>query len=472
MDLHDYIDVLRRRWRIIAGCILLGAVAALAVTALMPRTYTAKAQLFVATSDGNSASAYEGSLFTQQRVKSYTRIATSPAVLGRVIDKLNLNETPDQLAGKISARVPLDTTLVDIQVQGSSAARAQAIADEAAAQLSTYIEEIEKTSPTSPALVKADVVGGSEQPTSPTSPRPELNLAIGLFLGTVLGIGCAALRNSLDTSLRSAEDIDTHLGLATMGAIPDANHRGRRDAGPGAGTTQRTEAFSQLRIHLRFAAGGRMPKSVLVAGALPGEGRSETAIGLATSVAHTGRRVVLVEADLRRPRPARDRGPGATAGLTDVLAGRIALGDALQTWGDDRIRMLPSGPLTPDPGALLASQDMGKVLRALEAEADLVIVDSPPILSFADAAVLAAETEGVLLVVRPGKTSRDQARRALARLKGVDAHVLGAVLVGTTSGGFTDWHPPREAAEQQEPVASEPRPLAAHALGRDPARQE
>jgi non-specific protein-tyrosine kinase len=191
MDLHDYLDALRRRWRFVMACVLLGLAGAVAVTALMPRTYTATAQLFIATSDENSGDAYQGGLFTQQRVKSYTRIVTSPAVLDGVITQLGLHTTPGLLAEKISAQAPLDTTLVDIRVKDGSADRAQAIADATAGQFTKYLAAIEASSVGAPPLIKASVVGGSQPPSSPTSPRPGLNVAIGLVAGIAVGATAA-----------------------------------------------------------------------------------------------------------------------------------------------------------------------------------------------------------------------------------------------------------------------------------------
>lgn len=306
MDLHDYIDVLSRRWRFVTVCVLLGLAGALTVTALTPRTYTATAQLFVATSDADSDGAYQGGLFTQQRVKSYTRIVSSPTVLNGVISELGLHTTARQLAENISAQAPLDTTLVDIRVEDPSATRAQAIADETAVQFTKYIAAVEGSSADAPPLVKASVVGGSEPPSTPTSPRPELNVAIGLLTGIVVGFGGAVLRNSFDSAIRSAGDISAHLRLTTLGAVPPPDRR-RPAPGHRVGTTRRTEALNQLRIRLRFRTGSSVPNSVLVTSALPEEGRTRTAIDLATSVARTGQRVVLLEADLRRPHFAGDR---------------------------------------------------------------------------------------------------------------------------------------------------------------------
>ncbi|MEV6481524.1 Wzz/FepE/Etk N-terminal domain-containing protein [Streptomyces sp. NPDC051576] len=447
MDLRDYISTLRRRWRFIVVCVLLGLAGAVGVTALMPRTYTANAQLFIATSDKDSAVAYQGGLFAQQRVKSYTRIVTSTTVLGGVISDLGLHTSPARLAQKITAQAPLDTTLIDIKVNDPSAARAQAIADQTAVQFTRYIATIEDSSAGSPPLVKASVVGGSEPPTTPTSPRPALNLALGLLAGIVVGVGGAVLRQSLDTTLRSATDIDTHLGLRTVGAVPPPEH-GRPGAGRRGGAARRTEAVSRLRTRLRFGDGDRMPNSVLIAGALPKEGRTRTAIDLATSVARTGRRVVLVEADLRRPRLAKDLGLRGTPGLTGVLVDGTPLHDALEDWEDGGISVLPSGPPAEDPSTLLSSPDTARLIRTLEARADLVVVDSPPLLPFADGAALASVTEGVLFVVRAGKTRRDAAVRALDDLSAVHVRVLGAVLTGTRAEEPPGRQPPGHPQHQ------------------------
>ncbi|WP_338784563.1 polysaccharide biosynthesis tyrosine autokinase [Streptomyces sp. DG1A-41] len=449
MDLREYVEVLRRRWRFVVVCVLLGLAAAVAVTALMPRTYTAKAQLFIATTDNDSANAYAGGLFTQQRVKSYTQIANSPAVLGGVIGRLDLNMTPEQLAKKISAQAPLDTTLVDIKVQDRSATRAQAIADETAAQFTRYIDSIEKASADEPALVKASVLGTPDPPTAPASPRPALNVAIGLFGGIIVGVTGAVLRNSLDTTVRSAGDVRRRLDVPTLGALPKPARR-RAGTGHGHGGVRRDEALSQLRTRLCLPRDG-MPSSLLVSSALHGEGRTDTAIGLAANVARTGRRVVLVEGDLRRPRLAATLGLREGPGLTDVVTGGAALSQALQPWEAGHLRVLPSGTPPPDVTAVLSSRYLRQLLRTLEAEADLVVLDSPPMLPFADAAILAGDTEAALLVVRLGRSKYDQVRRALESLASVGARTLGAVVTAAPPDRHTGPHPSHAPQRHRAP---------------------
>lgn len=447
MDLHDYIETLRQRWRFVAVCVLLGLAGAIAVTALTPRTYTATAQLFIATSDEDVGSAYQGGLFTQQRVKSYTRIVTSPTVLDGVISKLGLETTPGRLAEQIHAQAPLDTTLIDIRVDDRSAIRAQAIADETAVQFTQYIAAIETSSSNAPLLVKASVIGGSEPPSTPTSPRPTLNLAIGLFAGIVIGTGGAVLRHTLDPTLHTARDVGTRLGLTAIGVVPPPT-RYRPGASPPLGTTRRTEALNQIRTHLWFTAGDNRPDSVLVASARPREGRTQTALDLSTSLARTGLRVVLVEADLRRPRLAEALGLSGTVGLTDVLTGQLPLNDALQHCPYERFHVLPSGSVPMDPSTLLSSSAMARVMQTLESDADLVVLDSPPLLPFADGVALASVAQGVLFVVRAGRTRVDDARRAVDTLSSTRARLLGTVLTGAHGEGLSDWRPQRSEPAQ------------------------
>lgn len=421
MDLPGYIRVLRERWRFIAACVLIGLCAAAVATLLMPRVYTARAQLFVATSDENGANAYQGGLFAQQRVQSYTQIVNSPVVVKGVIGALGLPTTPDQLIGQISVAAPPNTVLINITVRDGSPQRAQAIADATAAEFTRFVTRIEPTSPDGTPMVEIGVVGPADPPVAPTGPQPVLNLAIGLFAGIVAGIAGAVLREVLDTSVRTSEDVDCDLGLTTLGVIPPAD--------PRRGPPKRAEAFRQLRTNLQFIDGGRMPRSVVVTSAASGDGRTATLVDLAVSHARAGQRVIVVETDLRRPVLTESLGLADGAGLSSVLTGRAALAEALRDWGDGLLRVLPSGPVASDASELLASEDMKHLLRTLEGEADLVLLDSPPLLPFTDGAVLAAEADAALLVVRAGRTGRGPLRAALASLVAVDARLLGVVLV-------------------------------------------
>ncbi|MGF1432578.1 CpsD/CapB family tyrosine-protein kinase, partial [Kitasatospora sp. LaBMicrA B282] len=210
------------------------------------------------------------------------------------------------------------------------------------------------------------------------------------------------------------------------------------------------EAVGQLRTALRYAA-EPPPTAVVLTSAQAGEGRTTTAVDLALSHAQAGRRVVLVEGDLRAPRLAEYLGLTPQPGLTELLTGAATVEQAVQDWGEGLLQVVTAGLPPGEPGDLLAGADLTGVLRALAERADLVLLDSPPLLAYPDAALLAAEAGSALLVLRSGATPRARARRALDALDAVDAQVLGVVLTAV----------PRKRADRAEhavrrPAAPEP----------------
>lgn len=433
MDLRDYVRLLRRRWRLIALCTTLGLLSAVAATAAQTPQYTATTSLFVAAQSDAAGSdvgtAYTGGLFVQQRVKSYADIIDTPQVAALVVEDLGLEDSPVAVAGKITATAPLDTVLLNVDVVDASAARAQAMANSLGQQFAEFVDQLEKPQDGSPSPVKVSVVQPAQLPTVPTSPRPLLNLALGLLVGLAVGAGAAVLRETLDTSVKNPEQAVELVGAPMLGAISFDSDASKSplivQVSPGS---PRAEAFRQMRTNLQFVDIDHQLRSVVLTSSLPGEGKSTTACNLALSLAQAGVRVVLVEGDLRRPRVADYLGLEGAVGLTSVLLGRVALEDALQPWGDGTMQVLASGPLPPNPSELLGSAGMEELLRRLESEVDIVLIDAPPLLPVTDAAVLGAMTSGVLMIVASNRTRREQVKRAAETVQAVGATMLGAVL--------------------------------------------
>ncbi len=432
MDLRDYLRVLRTRWRLIALSSILGVGAAVAATLGATPRYQASAQLFVSTAAGPEASIgglQQGGQFAQQRVKSYADIVDSPPVLNAVIDDLDLTVSQQRLEERISAQAPLDTVLINVDVVDESPPQAQAIANAVAARFTAVAAELETPDGAATSPVKVSVVRAADLPGVPISPRPKLNLALGLLVGLAIGVGAAVLRETLDTSIKGIDDVQDTLGLATLGVIAFDSETPKRPlivhADP---QSTRAEAFRQLRTNLQFVDVDHKPRSIVVTSSLPQEGKSTTACNLAIALTQAGLTVLLVEADLRRPRLAQYLGIEGAAGLTDALIGRFALDDVMQPWGDGSLLVLPSGPTPPNPSELLGSEQMAELLAEMEERVDLVLLDAPPLLPVTDAAVLAAQCSGAILVVRTGRTTREQAARSVETLRGVDTHLYGAVL--------------------------------------------
>jgi non-specific protein-tyrosine kinase len=335
----------------------------------------------------------------------------------------------EELAGKVSADAPLDTVLLNITVTDEFPERAQQIAAAVADEVVTLIPELETPDGQAQAPVKVTVIKEASLPGAPSSPRPLVNLALGLLVGLAIGVGAAVLRETLDTTVKGKGDLQGLTGSAPLGIIAhDPEAQKRPLVVQVESQSPRAEAFRQLRTNLQFVDVDRPLRSVVVTSPSADEGKSTTSCNLAITLSQAGMRTILVEADLRRPRVADYMGLEGAVGLTSVLTGVATLDDALQPWGRTAMWVLASGPLPPNPSEILGSQQMLELLKTLEDRADVIVFDSPPLLPVTDAAVLARICDGAVLVVRHGNTRREQVTRALEALQGVDAKLLGTVL--------------------------------------------
>ena len=430
MELKDYIRIIRKRWRIIIAAMLVVLAGAALATALSPKVYEAQTQLFVSTSGGNDSGALlQGSNFTQQRVKSYADVITTPKVLDPVIAKLGLDTTASKLGTHITATVPLDTVLIEVAVTDSSPRQAAEVADAVGKQFTSTVAELEAVSETKPSPVKISIVKTPTVPTDPISPKPTRNLALGVVLGLLLGLGLALLRDLLDTTIKGEKDCAEVTDATVIGSItfdPDAPKRPLIvQADP---HSLRAEAFRTLRTNLQFVDAANHPRSIVFTSSLPGEGKTTTAANLAITMAAGGARVCVVEGDLRRPRLLEYMGMDGSLGLTNVLIGKANLTDVLQQFTDAGVYVLGAGSIPPNPSELLGSAAMIKTLHDLESRFDVVIIDAPPLLPVTDAAVLSTIAGGTVVVVGVGLVDRDHLSRSLQSLDAVKGRVLGLVL--------------------------------------------
>ncbi|GAA1966077.1 polysaccharide biosynthesis tyrosine autokinase [Terrabacter lapilli] len=429
MELQDYLNVIRKRWMIIVAMTLVTVGLSAAYSVLAPRTYGATTQFFVSTSGDDSATALQqGNTFTQARVKSYSQLLDSPKVLDPVIKQVGLSTTADKLSEEVTATVPLDTVIIDVNVTSDSTVTAQRIAAAIGLVFPQTIQELERK-PGQASPVKVTVVKDATADPVPVSPRPLRNLALALALGLMLGFGAAVLRDLLDKSIKSQRDLEEVTDGTILGAIAfdtDASaHPLIVQVDP---HSKRAEAFRSLRTNLQFVDVANPPKSIVVTSSLPGEGKSTTTANLALSLAETGLKVVVIEGDLRRPRLLDYLGFEGSVGLTDVLVGRAEVDDVLQQFGRTGLRLLGAGPIPPNPSELLGSANMEQLVADLTNRFDYVLIDAPPLLPVTDAAVLSTIVDGALVVVGAGIAEREQARRALESLEQVNGSLLGLIL--------------------------------------------
>jgi polysaccharide biosynthesis transport protein len=294
-------------------------------------------------------------------------------------------------------------------------------------------------------------------PTSPVEPNLPRNLAFALALGLTTGVGLAFLLESIDNTVRTPEQAQILSGLPSLGMIPLGSSI-RTEAGARQRLTvaasreavelitqsrpqsQMAESYRALRTSLLLTSLGTPPKVILITSALPEEGKTTTSINCAIVLAQKGTRVLLIDADLRRPSIHKTLGMGPKIGLSNVLTGAITLQEAIiRSSILPNLFVLPAGTPPPNPAELLASAEMKDVLLKLREQYDHIVVDTPPTLSVTDAVIMSTRADAVVLVIRSGQTTKQALRRARDILTQVNARVCG-VLLNAVNLDSPDYH--------------------------------
>lgn len=324
-------------------------------------------------------------------------------------------------------------------------------------------------------------------PSSPIGPQRRRNILIAMLLSLAAGIGLAFLMDYLDDSVKTSDDIGRHLGLPTLALIPHHTLSDKRrlelpsgNGHPAAATSIVTleerhspmaEAYRHLRTSLLFSSAGKPPQTILVTSSQPSEGKTTTAINTAITLAQSDADVVIIDCDLRRPRLHSYFDMENTQGLTNYLSGEPNTDHLIKRCkGLPKLRVITSGPIPPNPAELLSSDEMKKLLQFLRGRYKHVIIDSPPAISFTDAAILSTQVDGVVLVAMAGRSSLHLMRRFKQRLGTLGARVYGVVLNGIKSNsieyeyygtGYYDYYGKSEAdtsTPYYEEVASKHKP--------------
>jgi len=286
-------------------------------------------------------------------------------------------------------------------------------------------------------------------PESPVSPRRLTTVLGALFLSTLFGMGLALFLEYLDDTIKTTEEVESFLQLPALAAIPTMDSMPKRrlllvgageDADAAANSellihtdsrSSLAEAYRQLRTSILLSTAGRAPKSLLITSSLPAEGKTTTAINTAISLAQTGAKVLIIDADMRRPRLHTVFDIGNGQGLSTLLSSELSekeITEAIQYDEAAKLNLLPSGPIPPNPAELIGSEQMAKLLHLVQNKFTHVVVDSPPINSFTDGVLIASLVDGVILVVHSGKSSRQVVRRSRQLLLDIGAKVFGVVL--------------------------------------------
>jgi succinoglycan biosynthesis transport protein ExoP len=431
MTFAEYFVVLQRRWRVWVAGLILGLLCGVGATLTAQTLYTATATSFVTVteeSDSVGGENFQNSQFAVQRVKSYVPLATSPEVLGPVIDELDLDVTERALAARVTVTSAPETVLLDVSVADPEPEVAARTADAISLQLGEVVEALETTREDGRSSVKVSLARPADVPLSPSSPRLLLNLVLGAVAGLGAGMVAAVLRHHLDTRVKTPDAVRSLTGMSPLGSTLHERGASKRPLVALEWRSASAERYRTVRTALKFAAVDRELRHFAVTSSAADEGKTTVAVNLAISWAQTGSSVCLVEADLRRPGVSGFLGIDGSLGLSDVVVGDSRLDDVLVRWNHGMLSVLPAGSLPPDPAALLGSAAMASLVASLKQRYDVVIYDSPPLLSVTDGVVLGHQMDGVVLVVQCYSTRPEHLTSSIEQLHSSRVDLLGTVL--------------------------------------------
>ena len=431
MTLIDYLDVMRRHWRLIAGLTLLGAICGgVFASAGQPMYRSSVTVLVSADKAGSTSDLVQGSAYVESLVTSYATMATSELVLGPVIEELDLDTTSRGLAGSVRAESPTATVLIDIHAERPDPVEARDLANTVAAELASAVSEVSPTLRGRPA-VRVTTIQSATTPGAPFSPNVRRSAALGAGLGLMLGVAGALLLRALGGRVREAGDVVAMSPTPVLGEVVQAPRRTRLPSvvlsEPRSAEAESVRAVA-ANMHYLGVDGGL--KSFLVTSASPAEGKSSVACALALILAERSAGVLVVDADLRSPAVHALTGLLPDVGLSNVIVGDLPLEDAVQTWTDTGVDVLTGGPVPPNPGQLLNSNAVRAVLNEAKKRYDVVIVDTGPLSLVSDAVWLGHHVDGVLVVARRGRTKTKSLARVLQTLASARTPAAGVVVNG------------------------------------------
>jgi receptor protein-tyrosine kinase len=415
-------------WLPLVGLIVGGGVALL-VSLLQTPLYTSTTRFLVSTTVSTpSPQVVQGNQYALQRAPAYARLITGQDMAGRVIDRLRLDTSAGELASEITANVATGTGLIDVTVSDPSAKRARDIADALGTEVTGMVAALETPTGGGAPPVKLTVTDRPAVASQASSPATARNVATGGLLGLVVGAGIALARARPIHSVKDAEQAAELMGAPVLGHVVRAKSLAKGHVVDDRDGDLAAENFRQLRNSVQWLDLEHPPTVIMVTSAGPSEGTTTAVVNLALVLADAGRKVTVVDANLRKPNVVEYLGMTGGAGLSSILAGTDDITDVAERHGERDLWVIPAGSAPSNPGELLASSQMRSLLDKLRGDNDYVLIDAPPVLPVADSSGFAGYTDGVLFIVRYGSTLTGELRQASALLQRVRATVLGVLL--------------------------------------------
>lgn len=437
ISLQELFYILRKRlWMIILLLIISVVVAgALSFYVLEPEYETFTTLMVGRPKDYQSESKieYNELLLNQKLVHTYGVLVESRDVSDKVIKNLDLDMSFQDFSNKVGVTLVKDTEIIKIQVTDKDPEVATNIANETA---SVFMDSVVKFMN----VENIQVIDEAQVPNNPVKPRPMLNMAIAGVLGLMVGVFVSFLLEFLDTTIKTPEDVEDHLDLSVIGAIPKMDGDESTIVSLASPKAPTTEAFRTLRTNIQFSSIDKEIKTIIITSSTPSEGKSTTAVNLAGIIAQGEKKVLLIDCDLRKPKIHNIFNISNREGLTNVLVGNKKIEEVAYKYeGFKNLEIITSGPVPPNPAELLGSDRMKRFLVEVREKYDMVILDTPPVGVVTDSAVLSTIADGLIVVAAVAQTDMEDVIRGKELLDKVKANIIGVVLNKVPIGGRSSY---------------------------------
>ncbi|MBL4934987.1 polysaccharide biosynthesis tyrosine autokinase [Clostridium sp. YIM B02515] len=427
MELREYLLILKKRWMLILVItfITTSSSAVFSFFIIKPM-YKSDISVIIGKvgTDGKSQPvSYDDILMYQMLVKTYSGLASSRTVAEDVINKLKLKVTPEQFEKMITINSNSDTEFLNITVRSKDPEEAMLIANQLAKSLKEVSISVKK-------MDDVQILDPAQLPTAPDSPRPVFNISIAFFLGLAASIVLILLIEYLDNTVKTQEDIEKLARVPVIGIIPNEGEttEDKKLISIKAPKSLVSEAYRTLRTSIQFSSFDKKIETIVVTSSKQGEGKTTIVSNLAITTAQSGKKVLLIDCDLRRPRIYKKLGILNREGLTNIVAGERKKSECIRAMDLPNLHVITSGPIPPNPAEILGSIRMKNLLKELKEDFDMILIDTPPVLAVTDAQILSTLCDGVLLVACCGETDRNDLIRAKELIDKVGGKVLGAVI--------------------------------------------
>lgn len=440
VDIRELILILLRKWYILLICFILAAGVSYIVTAFYIKpVYRAETTLFLGKEkDKIGALSLLDLQINSQLVVDYREILKSRLVAEKIQSKLGIEAVAFQ--HNVDVTTIKDSRIFKISYDDHDPKLAAKVVNELGTiimQLASDIIEVKNVK----------VIDTAKEPKDPIKPSKKKNVGVAGLAGLVLGAALIFLLEFIDHTFKKPEDIERHLGINVIGTVPafEGGKRGKKKAkdkkqleeeylknlitanDPKAAAS---EAFRELRTNLQYKSVDKDMKVILLTSPSLGDGKTVTTVNIAITLAQSGKKVLVIDADLRKPKVHHYFGVKNTEGLTNILATDKELKKSvIQTKeGIDNLFIIPSGPIPPNPSEILSSEKMKQLVEKLKDEYDIIFIDTPPVGQVTDAAILTNIADGTMVVVASGQTRIEMAKRAKKALAAINANIIGIVM--------------------------------------------